>query len=405
MRTAARRSPAPSSSNRSTKKPAARRGSTSFSVISVLEIAQALIRCPSVTPKDAGAQEYLTVILERLGFTCERLKFGEVENLFARIGEKGPHICFAGHTDVVPPGQENLWTHAPFDGAVKDGKLYGRGASDMKGAVAAFVAAAAEHLEKNKLKGSISLLITGDEEGPGVDGTIKVLKWMKENGHVPDVCLVGEPTNPKHLGQEIKIGRRGSLSGKITVTGKQGHAAYPHLADNPLPRFIKLLGALSSHKFDKGTEFFQPTNLEITSIDVGNPATNIIPAEGTALFNVRYNDRWSAEKLEQEIRKILDAVHEDYTLEIFDSLSKSFFTPPGAWSELVKKAVTDSTGQVPDYTTNGGTSDARFVHEYCPVVEFGGVNESIHQVDENTDVKVLEDLTKIYVRVLELYLQ
>lgn len=372
---------------------------------STVEIAQELIRCPSVTPEDAGAQIYLAKILTASGFECVHLKFGDVPNLFARIGKNAPHICFAGHTDVVPAGPENLWTYPPFGAVIDRGRLYGRGASDMKGSNAAFAAAAMDFVAKNKnFNGSISLLITGDEEGPAVDGTVKVLEWMKNNGHVPDVCLVGEPTNPDHLGQEIKIGRRGSHSGLLRVRGKQGHVAYPHLADNPLPRLIKMLDALATHKFDDGAEFFPPTNLEITSIDVGNKAGNVIPASGEAKFNARFNDKWTSGTLERRIRDVLDAVKAPYELIFEECNSESFMTKPGAWTDLVKKAVKDVTGKTPDLTTGGGTSDARFLAGCCPVVEFGGVNATIHQIDENAEIKVLEDLTKIYGRILELYL-
>lgn len=380
--------------------------------MSVIELAKKLIECPSVTPADAGAQDHLAKHLKSLGFEVFHLPFGDVPNLFARIGNGAPHICYAGHTDVVPPGPAGQWTYGPFTPTVADGKLYGRGASDMKGSVAAFAVAAAAYIQQHGApKGSISMLITGDEEGPATHGTVKVLEWMAQHGHTPDVCLVGEPTNPSVLGEEIKIGRRGSLSGTITVHGKQGHVAYPKLADNPVPRLAKLVDALASHKFDEGTEYFQPTNLEVVSIDVGNTASNVIPGQGTAKFNVRFNDQWSVKNkgkdntrsIDQEIRKILDKVGASYELEFNESDSRSFLTNPGAWSALVRDAVKDVTGRTPEYTTNGGTSDARFVVEYCPVVEFGPINATIHQINENAEVQVLEDLTRIYVRVLELY--
>ena len=372
--------------------------------MSVIELAKQLIKCPSVTPADAGAQDFLGHYLQSLGFEVFFLPFADVPNLFARLGTTGPHLCYAGHTDVVPPGPAGAWTYGPFSPTVADGKLYGRGASDMKGSVAAFASAAAAYLRQHgKPNGSISMLITGDEEGPADHGTIKVLEWMAQHGHIPDVCLVGEPTNPSVLGEEIKVGRRGSLSGTITVDGKQGHVAYQHLADNPVPRMVKLLHALASHKFDKGTKFFQPTNLEITTVDVGNPATNIIPPEIKAQFNVRFNDKWTHETIKEKIRAILDKAKEPYTLDFRGDHSRSFLTKPGAWSDLVRTAVKDITGKTAAYTTNGGTSDARFIVNYCPVVEFGPVNATIHQINENADVKVLEDLTRIYARVLELY--
>ncbi|MCE7886416.1 MAG: succinyl-diaminopimelate desuccinylase [Alphaproteobacteria bacterium PRO2] len=372
--------------------------------MSVIEIAKQLIKCPSVTPADAGAQDYLGKYLQSLGFEIFHLPFYDVPNLFARIGSGAPHICYAGHTDVVPPGPAGQWTYGPFNPTVADGKLYGRGASDMKGSVAAFAAAAAAYIRQNGAPtGSISMLITGDEEGPATHGTVKILEWMAQHGHTPDVCLVGEPTNPDHLGQEIKIGRRGSLTGTITVHGKQGHVAYPHLADNPVPRIVRLLDALASYKFDKGTKFFPPTNLEITTIDVGNTASNVIPQSAKAQFNVRFNDKWTRETIEQKIRAVLDKVKEPYTADFRIDGSHSFLTKPGAWSALVRDAVKDITGKTPEYTTNGGTSDARFIAQYCPVVEFGPVNATIHQINENADVQVLEDLTRIYARVLELY--
>lgn len=376
----------------------------------VIDIASKLIACPSVTPEDAGAQVYLAKVLEEIGFTCHHLPFGEgaerVPNLFARIGSGSPHICYGGHTDVVPPGPLDKWTSGPFDPQIRDGVLYGRGASDMKGSVAAFVAAAASYIEEYGVpeNGSISLLITGDEEGPAVNGTVRVLEWMEKNGHVPDVALVGEPTNPSELGQEIKIGRRGSLTGRLHVKGKQGHVAYPHLADNPLPRLVQMVDLLARHEFDQGTEFFPPTNLEITSIDVGNPASNVIPDSGRAIFNVRFNDLWTAATLEAEIRKILSRTGADYTLAT-ESGSQSFLTQPNEWTALVKRAVSEITGNDPDYTTNGGTSDARFVVQYCPVVEFGPINATIHQIDENASVAALQGTAKIFKRILELYFQ
>ncbi len=373
----------------------------------VIDITQTLIACPSVTPEDAGAQIFLGQILEDLGFTCHHLPFGEgakaVPNLFARIGDTGPHFCYAGHTDVVPPGPADQWRFGPFNPTIDNGMLYGRGASDMKGSVAAFVAAASEYLKAHGApNGSISLLITGDEEGPATHGTAKVLEWMEANNHLPDVALVGEPTNPTHLGQEIKIGRRGSMTGRISIKGKQGHVAYQHLADNPLPRLVALLDNLARHEFDQGSQFFPPTNLEITTIDVGNPASNVIPGQGSAIFNVRFNDLWSPASLETELRKIMDRTGYHYSLEI-ECGSDSFLTQPGPLSDLVKTAVQEVTGHVPELTTNGGTSDARFMAQYCPVVEFGPVNATIHQIDEHAGIDVLRDTAKIYQRILERY--
>jgi len=374
--------------------------------MNTIELTQKLIACPSVTPADAGALALLAEYLESLGFTCHHLPFGEgearVENLFARIGEGEPHVCYAGHTDVVPAGDEAAWTHGAFNPVIENGVLYGRGSSDMKGSVAAFACAAAEFIGKGEFKGSISMLITGDEEGPSVNGTVRVLEWMKENGHIPTHALVGEPTNPDELGQEIKIGRRGSLGGEIIVSGKQGHVAYPSRARNPLPMLIKILDALANFEFDQGSEFFQPTNLEITTIDVGNTAENVIPAKGRAVFNIRFNDHWNSDKLSAKIGDILDEAGDSYEVGLWGN-AQSFITQPNEWTDIVKQAVKDITGKEAAYTTTGGTSDARFIVNYCPVVEFGGVNATIHQVDENARVEDLENITKIYVRVLERY--
>ncbi len=367
-----------------------------------IDIASALLKCPSVTPEDAGAQVYLTKLLEDAGFEVFQLPFGDVPNIFARIGSGSPHICYAGHTDVVPPGPLEKWTSPPFEPTIRDGFLYARGTSDMKGSVACFVAAALEYgMPKT---GSISLLITGDEEGPATDGTIKVLEWMKENNHIPDVFLVGEPTNPSVLGEEIKIGRRGSFNGILTVQGKQGHVAYPERSNNPLPLLIKLLNALEDHVFDKGTEFFSPTNLEITTIDVGNPAVNVTPDSGMAKFNIRFNDTWTYQSLEKKVRDVLDSVSKDYALKTSCG-AESFITQPGAWTNVVLQAVSEITGRTPQFTTTGGTSDARFTSQYAPTVEFGPINATIHQIDESAEVQVLEDVTKIFSRIIELYLK
>ncbi|MDB2683134.1 succinyl-diaminopimelate desuccinylase [Alphaproteobacteria bacterium] len=369
-----------------------------------IEITQNLIRCPSVTPADEGAQVYLTKVLEEAGFTVFQLPFGDVPNIFARIGTGSPHICYGGHTDVVPPGHPEKWTNDPFDPVITDGVMYGRGTSDMKGSVACFAAAAIDYVAKHgaPANGSISMLITGDEEGSAVDGTIKVLEWMKENDHLADVYLVGEPTNPKVLGEEIKIGRRGSMNGFLTVQGKQGHVAYPERSNNPMPLLIKLCDALASYAFDEGTEFFGATNLEVTTIDVGNPAVNVIPDSGEAQFNIRFNDKWSYETLGAKVREVLDAVSTDYKLKTSCG-AESFITQPGEWTDVVLEAVKDVTGRVPEFTTTGGTSDARFTVQYGPTVEFGPINDTIHQIDENAEVAVLEDVTKIFSRVLELY--
>lgn len=371
----------------------------------VIKLTQNLIQCQSVTPKDDGAQDILASLLKDAGFECYHLPFGEgderIENLFARIGTGSPHICFAGHTDVVPTGDEKKWTHPPFSGVIEDGMLYGRGASDMKGMVAAFVSAALSYISEHGAPevGSISFLITGDEEADAIKGTVKVLEWMKEHGHIPDFTLVGEPTNPDHLGQEIKIGRRGSLTGDLYIKGKQGHVAYQHLADNPLPRLAAVVSALSSYEFDQGNDHFAPTNLEVTTIDVGNSVDNVIPEKGYVQFNTRYNDQWNAETLEAKIREIVESVGGEYELSFWRS-AESFMTAPGKWSQIVQDAVESVTGKKPALTTTGGTSDARFISQYCPVVECGGVNKTIHQIDECARVSDLEQLTLIYKDVL-----
>lgn len=371
---------------------------------SVIELTQDLIRCASITPLDDGAQTYLAQKLSAIGFTCYHLPFGEVPNLFARIGNGGPHLCYAGHTDVVPPGPTEKWSYGAFNPTIKDGILYGRGASDMKGSIAAFVAASANYLthKGHSSNGSLSLLITGDEEGPAEDGTVKVLQWMKENGHLPDVALVGEPTNPDFLGQEVKIGRRGSLSGRIVVTGKQGHVAYPHLAQNPLPILIRMLTILSEYVFDEGTLYFPKSNLELTSIDVGNKAGNVIPASGSAEFNIRFNDNWTSQSLSKKIKDLLDSTAQPYELSLSCG-AESFITQPGTWSDLVCDAVKEITGHTPALTTNGGTSDARFIANFCPVVEFGVLNKTIHQINENAAVADLENLVKVYEKIIRSY--
>lgn len=377
--------------------------------MNTISLAQQLISCPSVTPDDAGALAILKEHLGAAGFMCHDLPFGEdngearIENLFARFGNAGKHLCYAGHTDVVPAGDESAWTYGAFNPHIQDGILYGRGASDMKGSVAAFTIAACEFVKTHPdFNGSISLLITGDEEAEAINGTVKVLQWMADNGQIPDVALVGEPTNPKHLGQEIKIGRRGSLNGHITVKGKQGHVAYQKLADNPMPRLVKLLDILSSYNFDHGNDYFDPTNLEITTIDVGNSASNVIPALGQARFNIRYNDNWTKSSLIDKVKSLLDASGLNYEIS-FEGNAESFITQPGEWSEIVAAAVEEITGIRPAYTTTGGTSDARFIVKYCPVIECGAINATIHQIDENARVEDLENLTKIYYAILEKY--
>jgi succinyl-diaminopimelate desuccinylase len=379
-----------------------------MSTIDAIALSQSLIACPSVTPEDAGAQDVLKLELLKLGFDITDLPFDgrgsyPVKNFFARKGTDGPHLCFAGHTDVVPPGDEAAWSVPPFSASIVDGKLIGRGAADMKTNICCFVAALSEYLNNySQLKGSVSLLITGDEEADSINGTERVLEWMDENGQLPDVALVGEPTNPTALGQEIKIGRRGSLTGKLTVRGKQGHVAYPDRADNPLHRLVQMLDAIKIHKYDMGSAYFPATNLEITTIDVGNKASNVIPASGTATFNLRYSDRWKGPDLEAQIRKILDGVSPDYELTVRIG-AESFLTQPGEWTNMAVQAVEKLTGNKPALTTTGGTSDARFMARYCPVVEFGLVNKTIHQVDEQVDTADILTLTAIYKEILMQY--
>jgi succinyl-diaminopimelate desuccinylase len=371
-------------------------------------LTQALIRCPSVTPTEGGAVALLAAVLAEAGFDVHRPVFSEpgypdVENLYARIGD-GPALVFAGHTDVVPPGDEERWTHPPFAGAIADDELYGRGAVDMKGGVAASVAAALRHLERHP-QASIAFLVTGDEEGPAVNGTRKLLQWAQERGERLGHCLLGEPTNPERLGESIKIGRRGSLSGTIAVEGVQGHVAYPHLARNPASGVVRLLAALMALELDAGTPHFAPSHLEITTIDVGNPAFNVIPAAARAAFNIRFNDRWTRQTLERRVAECLAAAGDDvvYDLAFETTHSDAFLTAPGPFTELVAGAVEAETGRRPLASTAGGTSDARFIKDACPVVEFGLVGKTMHQIDERTSVEDLETLTRIYERVLEGY--
>ena len=376
-----------------------------------IELTRALIRCASVTPTDGGALSLTGAALERLGFTNHHMTFSEdgtpnVSNLYARLGDCGPNFCFAGHTDVVPVGDAKAWNLEPFAAEIRDDILYGRGAADMKGAVAAFIAAVDKFLGKRngQFEGSISLLITGDEEGPAINGTVKVLDWLANRGENLDHCLVGEPTNPDNLGDMIKIGRRGSLTGTLTVKGIQGHVAYPHLADNPLPRLIKMMDRFTSHLFDNGNEHFTPTNLELASIDVGNTASNVIPAQATALFNIRFNTEQTSDDLEEWLREQCDAVGGDYTLNISIG-AQPFLTQPGPFTELISDAVEEVTGIKPALTTTGGTSDARFIHHHCPVAEFGLISETMHKVDEQAAVSDIEQLTRIYTRILESYFE
>jgi succinyl-diaminopimelate desuccinylase len=367
-----------------------------------LPLAQALIRCASVTPADAGAQDVLAGALSRLGFAVTRLRFGQTENLFARIGEGAPHFCFAGHTDVVPPGEAG-WTAAPFEGEVRHGVLYGRGACDMKGAIAAFAAAAEDHLAAGAPAGSISLLITGDEEGPATDGTVRVLDWMAANGQIPDFCLVGEPTNPARLGDVVKIGRRGSLNARIVVHGVQGHVAYPQRADNPVHRLVRAAAALTESPLDAGSEWFEPSSLQITSIDVGNPATNVIPGSAACALNIRFNDLHSGASLREWLSATLARHAGRFDLDVAIS-GESFLTRPGDLVDRLRAAIAGASGAEPRLDTGGGTSDARFIARHCPVAEFGLVGATMHQADERVPVEELRALARIYRAVLAAFL-
>lgn len=374
-------------------------------------LAQELIRCPSVTPADAGALTLLGEMLGAAGFAVERVTFSapdtpDIENLYARYGTTDPVFVFAGHTDVVPPGDTARWRHDPFAAVIEDGRLYGRGACDMKGGVAAMVTAALAFIKAHPdFPGSIAFLLTGDEEGPAVNGTVKLLEWASARGEVFSHCLLGEPTNPERLGDMVKIGRRGSLTGRLTVTGKQGHVGYPHLADNPVPALLRILSALLEPALDSGSSYFDASNLEVTTIDIGNPATNVIPGEARATFNIRFNDLWTPDTLRDEIASRIEhaANGASYRLVFDPTNSVSFLTAPGSFVEAVSQVIARETGNTPRLSTTGGTSDARFIQRYCPVVEFGPVGGTMHQVDEYVATADLVKLTAIYRKILEAY--
>jgi succinyl-diaminopimelate desuccinylase len=376
-------------------------------------IARDLVRCRSVTPEDGGALAYLQGVLAKAGFTVHHMTFAEpgtapIENLYARIGTEKPNLVFAGHTDVVPPGDEAAWRHPPFAGEIASDRLYGRGAVDMKGGIACFVAAATDYLAANGGKpkrGSIALLITGDEESIAVNGTVKLLQWAAERGETFDHCVLGEPSNVEVLGDTIKAGRRGSLNGTLIVTGRQGHVAYPDRADNPIRGLVTLIAALQA-PLDDGSAQFAPSNLEFTSIDVGNPTVNLIPGEARARFNIRYNDRHSQAALkvllEQRARDAAAGrVH--YAFDWQPSNADVFVTKPGPFTDLAAAAIAEVTGRTPKLSTTGGTSDARFIKDYCPVLEFGLVGQTMHSVDECTPVADLVTLTAVYRRIIEKY--
>jgi succinyl-diaminopimelate desuccinylase len=370
-----------------------------------------LIQKPSVTPADAGALDIIEARLRAAGFSTHRLPFSDegtpdIDNLYARIGDSAPFLLFAGHTDVVPPGDSAKWRADPFAGEIIDGELVGRGAADMKGGIAAFAAATCAYVEKHGCpKGSIGFLITGDEEGPAINGTVKMLNWLAQRGERFDHTIVGEPTNAQTLGDMIKIGRRGSLNGRLLIRGRQGHVAYPQRADNPVPHLLALCAALKDEPLDAGTDWFDASNLEITSIDISNAATNVIPAEALVRFNIRFNDLWNPEGLKEEIRRRLLSARPAEKFELaFDPCNAvSFITEPGPFTELVAEAIEAETGRRPEFSTSGGTSDARFIARYSPVVEFGLVGKTMHQIDERVAITDIDGLTAIYARILETY--
>jgi len=376
--------------------------------IDPVQLTADLLRCPSVTPNEGGALILLEKLLSGAGFTCTRVDRGEVSNLFARWGKQGNGKTFGfnGHTDVVPVGDESAWTRGPFSGDIVDGWLWGRGATDMKSGVAAFAAAAIDFVRDTPPDGSIVMAITGDEEGDAVDGTVALLDWMQANGERMDACLVGEPTCPNEMGEMMKIGRRGSMTAYFTVRGKQGHSAYPHRANNPLPAMARLIDRLAGHELDQGTDHFDASTLAVTTIDTGNPANNVIPAETRATVNIRFNDSHSSDSLTEWLRAEADKVAAEFGVEIAMTTQvsgESFITPPGELSDLVAAAVQAETGVTPELSTSGGTSDARFVKNHCPVVEFGLVGKTMHQVDERVEVAQIEQLKSIYSRILRDY--
>ena len=366
-----------------------------------------LIRCPSVTPAEGGALDLLQGELTRMGFVCTRLPFGDgvarIDNLYARLGDGAPHLAFAGHTDVVPAGNQAAWSYGPFAGEIKDGLIYGRGAADMKGGIAAFVAAVKRYLDQNKLNGSLSLIITGDEEADAVNGTVKMVDWLQQTDNIPDFCLVGEPTNPSVLGQTIKNGRRGSLTCALSVTGRQGHVAYPHLASNPVPALFAMLAPVNSAKLDGGTDYFGPSTAEVTHLNIADPASNVIPDQAFAQFNIRFNTEHSTDSLQgwldEHFSRVADQREVQYEARFWSNASP-FITEASTHLDVVKAAVETVTGQRPELSTTGGTSDARFISRVCPVAEFGLVGQTMHQVDEHVSLADIETLTDIYFEMI-----
>lgn len=374
-----------------------------------VHLLQQLIRCPSLTPQDAGCLDIIEGYLKPLGFICHRLKFGEgdlqTENLYARFGEKSPNFCFAGHTDVVPVGDLKAWSVDPFKGDIKDGFLYGRGAVDMKGAIAAFIAASYDVIQKDNPSYSISLLLTSDEEGSAIYGTKKVIEWLKNKGESIDVCLVGEPTNPKTLGEKIKIGRRGSLNATISIQGKQGHVAYPQFSMNPIPPLLDYLGQLIKEPLDYGTDSFIASHLEITTVDVGNKVTNIIPCMAKAQFNIRFNPLHTGQSLKQYLQNLKDQIARKFLTALqwsldIDISGEAFINHHKGLHDLMCEAIKSVTGFIPELDTSGGTSDARFLKDICSVIEFGLISDQAHQVDEHVSIKDLKTLKEIYACVL-----
>jgi succinyl-diaminopimelate desuccinylase len=379
-----------------------------MSSVDPVELTRALVRCPSVTPADAGAQAVLAEVLEGLGFRVELLRLGDggepaIDNLFARLGDGSPHLAFNGHTDVVPAGDDAAWSAGPFAAEIRDGWLYGRGAADMKGDIACFVAAIARYLERHgSVPGSLSLLITGDEEGPAVNGTVALLRWAEAAGHRFDACLVGEPTSVDELGDMAKIGRRGSLTVTLEARGRQGHVGYPNRADNAAHRLVRVLARLIETPLDEGTELFEPSSLQVTTIDIGNPASNVVPARARAVLNIRYNDSQSPGSLKALVAAAIEAAGGRVEAACTEG-ANVFACPPGPLAALLGDSVEAVTGRRPVLSTSGGTSDARFIHSHCPVIEFGLIGQTIHQVDERVPLAELEALTAIYLEFLERY--